>query len=220
MNSVTPVIGLFGGTFNPPHIGHIEPLLNAAQDFEFTEVRLLPAPTPPHKAVVGATLDERAKMVELICKTHPLLKLELCEQDLPSPSYTINTLAHLRTLNPTASLVFVIGEDSLLTLDTWYKWQSLLDYCHLLVLPRPNCVSRTSALLTKWTEQHRCNDKQFIKQMTHGAVFFAETPLRDVSSTQLREWLANPDLAGDARDWLAPEVFTFIQQQQLYKLSH
>ncbi|MDM7860633.1 nicotinate-nucleotide adenylyltransferase [Alteromonas sp. ASW11-36] len=216
MSSVTSVIGLFGGTFNPPHIGHIEPLLQAAKDFAFTEVRLLPAPIPPHKTVVGATFEQRIRMVELVCKAYPILQPELCEQDLPTPSYTVNTLAHLRKHNPTASIVFVIGEDSLLALDTWFQWQRLLDYCHIAVLPRPNCQATASAPLSDWLAKHHKSDKSVVNQMTNGAVFFAETPLRDVSSTQLREWLANPDLVSQAKQWLAPEVFTYIQQQQLY----
>ncbi len=220
MNAVTAVIGLFGGTFNPPHIGHVDPILKAAKDFALSEVRLLPALTPPHKNVFGATFEQRIKMVELVCNSNPMLQIELCEQHLPAPSYTVNTLAHLRKINPNASIVFVIGEDSLLNLDSWYKWHLLLDYCHLLVLPRPNCQLHPTTTLLTWIEQHRCNDKQFIKQQTNGSVFFAETPLRDVSSTLLREWLGNKDSASDAKEWLTPEVFTYIQQQQLYKLSH
>lgn len=129
---------LFGGTFDPIHYGHLKPVEALAQQVGLQHIILLPNNVPPHRPQPEANAQQRLKMVELAVAANPLFSVDSRELLRDAPSFTIETLESLRKeRGAERPLAFIIGQDSLLSLHKWHRWESLLDVCHLLVCARP-----------------------------------------------------------------------------------
>lgn len=213
---------VFGGSFNPPHIGHLNAISSAAQEFGLSKVNLLLAPQPPHKSIEDTTLQHRMEMLRRACEKYPYCQPDFTEIELPSPSYTVNTLRHLRETYPDKSILFFMGSDSLLNIQSWYEWESLLNYSHIIVLPRPQYKLGTEPELLKWINSVKQTNQAMLKERTNGALFFAETPLWDVSSTQLRNAINDPSAehsmgTESIKEFVTPNVAAYIEKHNLYK---
>ena len=205
----------FGGTFDPIHYGHLRPVEALAQEVGLQRITLLPNHVPPHRPQPEANAQQRLHMVELAIENNPLLSVDERELHRTTPSYTIDTLEELRTeRGAERPMAFIIGQDSLLTLHYWHRWQSLLDYCHLLVCGRSGYADRLDTPeLERWLEQHRTTDVNALKQQPNGLIYLAHTPLLDISGTDIRQRKRN----GINCDDLLPEnVQRYIEQQGLY----
>lgn len=214
--SSTRTIALFGGAFNPPHNGHISPLIALAEQVGLDEIRLLPSPAPPHKKIVGATYDERTEMLRIACRSHPTLVVDEVELSLPTPTYTVQTLRYFRQRYPNESLCFIIGYDSFLQLEHWCEWEQLLKLSHIIVLPRTTVNGDISKTLLDWQRQNQSDDVSRLIKTSHGTLFFAETPLWDVSSTQIRQCLQNKHQQSALLELFDPAVLNYILQRGLY----
>jgi len=209
-------LALLGGTFNPPHIGHINPALSAISSLGINKLGLMPCRLPPHKAGPDISDAHRVNMVELTCQTDDRLYPELVELTLPVPSYTVKTLRHLRQTNPDTAICFLIGSDSLYNLPSWYEWQSLLNYCHLVVLQRDADASAYSDILTPWLNAHQCANLAALSEKPSGNIWVTDTPRCPVSSTEIRAHLAHSGPDSEVSQWLAPQVVDYIKQNGLY----
>ena len=217
------VKAILGGTFNPPHKGHIEAALSAADELGVHEVHLMPCKLAPHKAV-GVSETHRVRMIELCAQTNNRLIPELIELTLPSPSYTVKTLRALKE-NSDDTICFFIGADSLYNLDKWYEWEHLLDYCHLVVMRRDDEEFSPACAIQAWLDTHVSDDKNVIHTEPAGKVVLTNTPLYNVSSTEIREVLASATPAdkghvlegSPAELWLENAVLEYINEHQLYK---
>lgn len=128
---------LFGGTFDPIHYGHLQTVEALARQVGLRQVTLLPNNVPPHRPQPEASAAQRVAMVELAIADRPLFNLDTRELARQTPSWTVETLEQLRAERGAAQpLAFIIGQDSLLSLHKWHRWESLLDLCHLLVCQR------------------------------------------------------------------------------------
>ncbi|GAB55250.1 nicotinate-nucleotide adenylyltransferase [Glaciecola punicea ACAM 611] len=126
---------LFGGTFDPPHFGHLLPLTEIADIAGLSTISLLPANVPVFKKEVTSA-EHRIAMTQLLCDIDARFSLDLTEFSRAEVSYTIDTLSYLKEQNPAQPIVFIIGLDSLLTLHLWERWQQLFDFCHIIVMQR------------------------------------------------------------------------------------
>lgn len=210
-----PVHALFGGTFDPIHYGHLKPVEALAKEVGLQHITLLPNHVPPHRPQPEANAQQRLKMVELAIEGSPLFSVDERELHRTAPSYTIDTLEEIRReKGDHRPLAFIIGQDSLLTLHYWHRWQSLLDFCHLLVCARPGYASRLdTAELERWLEDHQTTDVDRLKQQANGLIYLAHTPLLDISATDIRQ-KKRKGLSLD--DLLPMPVQTYIDQQGLY----
>ena len=217
---------ILGGTFNPPHKGHIGAALKAADEIGVNHVHLMPCKLAPHKSV-GVSESHRVKMIELCAQNNDRLIPELIELALPSPSYTVKTLRALKEKSDD-TICFFIGADSLYNLDKWYEWEHLLDYCHLVVMRRDDEKFSPSPAIQAWLDCHVTNDKNVIHAKPAGHVVLTNTPLFSVSSTEIRDVLAGaatPEKAGTPNSsnadlsnlWLEESVLDYINEHQLYK---
>ena len=208
---------LLGGTFNPPHQGHIKAGLEAINEIGVKRLGLLPCKLPPHKTAPETTSSHRLKMLELACKEEPALYVEPLELSLPAPSYTVKTLQYLRNMLSDEPLFFLLGEDSLYNLTSWYEWQSLTDYCHIVVMRRPASTGEPDEALQAWlTERHSSQLNAFYNQPS-GLVYFTDSQDYAVSSTQLRNALTTNQISDSVvTDWLSPAVLHYIKQHKLY----
>lgn len=206
---------LFGGTFDPIHYGHLRPVTALAQEAGLAQVTLLPNHVPPHKPQPEASAAQRLKMVELAIADNPLFLVDDRELHSNAPSYTIATLEALRQeRGPDLPLAFIIGQDSLLSLHKWHRWQDLLKFCHLLVMARPGYTNQLETPeLQQWLEAHQVKDASLLSQQSQGYIYLADTPLLEVSATEIRQRL-HQDLPCD--DLLPPAVQAYIRQHGLY----
>ena len=205
-------IGIFGGTFDPIHLGHIKPSEDIAKQLGLNQVLLVPAHIPPHKTSTIANTKQRKEMVELVCRAHPLFSLDQRELNRSSTSYTIDSIKELKRLHPNAKLYFFIGTDSLISLPSWYQIQELLTLCHFVVATRPGyCLSK---LLDESLQVRITDNINVVKQQNAGKILLLETCQVDISSTLIREKLSKNE---NCAEFLSPDVAQFIENHKLYR---
>lgn len=131
-------IGVFGGTFDPIHVGHLILAEQCREQARLDRVLFIPAARPPHKIErVLTPFHHRVEMLNLAIAGHPAFRVDELEKDRPGPSYTVETLETLRQRDPGAELFLVIGADCLPDLPGWYEPVRILELAGLLVVPRP-----------------------------------------------------------------------------------
>lgn len=197
-------LGLFGGTFDPPHFGHLVAAQEAAEQLGLERVLFLPAGRPPHK--LGEPVSPfaaRRRMVELAIADNPCFELSLLDAEQSGPSYTVDLLGCVRrALGPGPELYFLVGMDSLRDLATWREPARVLEQCILVAVSRPG---------------YPPPDLREVERQVPGAaerVLVLETPGVDISSTDLRERVA----AGRSIRYLVPEpAREFIAERGLYR---
>ncbi len=132
-------IGIFGGTFDPVHAGHLALACRVRDEFSLDSLVIVPAPQPPHKRLPGAAFAQRAAMIELALAACPDCERIVCsriEENLPAPSYTVHTVEAIMQHCGGQLFFLVIGMDSLADLPNWYRAQDLLSLASLIVVNR------------------------------------------------------------------------------------
>ena len=130
-------IGIYGGSFDPVHFGHLRPVLEVKNSLNLDQLRYIPAGNPPHKAGPRVSASHRVAMLDLAIARSPGLIIDRREVDRPKPSYTLDTLISLQSEFPAARLTLVIGMDQFIVFDTWHRWQEILALAALAVMERP-----------------------------------------------------------------------------------
>lgn len=139
MASTEKAIGLFGGTFDPVHNGHVAVTQSYLNSGLIDELWIILTPDPPHKADQPLSPYKlRKKMLEQAFRDVDRVTISDVENNLPRPSYTIQTILHLTEHFSRYKFYLCIGEDSLIDFDKWYRWEDILKHCELLVADRPN----------------------------------------------------------------------------------
>lgn len=210
------IIGIFGGTFNPIHNGHLALAHTVLNTLHCTQIRFIPAALPPHKATPAVSAQHRAAMVQLAIQDHVEYVLDTCELERYGASYTVETLLHQRQQFPDAALCLMMGQDSYQKLPTWHRWLELLDYCHLLVVHR---AENDKTLMLHAAHEDKLitiaeAPKAFAAQH-HGLISFLPITPPDISSTRIRTQLGRAD--DDLRNAIPPQVLHYIKENQLYQ---
>jgi nicotinate-nucleotide adenylyltransferase len=214
-------ITLFGGTFNPPHWGHIKPLKQAMQALDILKVGLLPCNIPPHKKTLKTSNKHRLAMLEVVCKLEPSLYIEHMELENNEMSFTVNTLQKLKQNNQKTPY-FVMGTDSFQSFKTWHRWQEILQLCNIIVLNRNNQALKILQEVTQYIScgpDHAVSlaNKQALSTKS-GIVVSCHFPSVAVSSTLIREKVEKKDYQQlETGEILPLEVFRYIKQHQLYE---
>jgi nicotinate-nucleotide adenylyltransferase len=199
-------VGLFGGSFDPIHRGHVEPVLAARREVELDVVYYLPTAQPPHKPRRRfAPAWRRFAMVELALIDHPELRVSTYELEHAEPAYTIDTVEHFARTMPDAELFLIIGADSYNELDQWRRWRDLLAQTRLVVLARPGSRSLRADLPRELAEP----DEE--------RVLWVDDELWDVSSTAIRETFARGETPSERE--LPKAVLGYCSKYELYRPS-
>lgn len=217
--TTTDRVGVFGGTFDPIHLGHIASAQAAAQYLNLTKILIIPAHLPPHKNCVNssptATAEQRFAMVELACQENKLFECDNRELQRQQHSYTVDTLIELKKESPEQQLYFIIGMDSLLTFTTWHQYEKILTLCHLVVNTRPNYELKQMNAATKvLLNKHLKPNKSELDKIKVGGIIFTEPMTYDISSTQIRH---NLHYKKSCHSQLSLNVINFISKNQLYR---
>jgi nicotinate-nucleotide adenylyltransferase len=197
-------IGILGGTFDPPHFGHLWLATLAADTLGLGRVLLMPAARPPHKRVgTISNAADRVMMTRLAIAGDPLLDLSLIEMERPGPSYTVDSLIELRaSLEGDADLVLIMAADSFADIDSWREPAQLLELAEWAVGPRPGTPMPDRAQLRA----------RF--GASEGRIHLLDGPSLDVSSSEIRRRVA----AGRSIRYLVPRaVEELIADRGLYR---
>lgn len=206
-------IGIFGGTFDPVHFGHLRPALEALEELGLAELRLIPVHVPAHRAMPAAGGDHRLELLRLATAGIAGFRVDTRELDRPGPSYMVDTLISLRREFPQRSLCLILGMDSFLALPHWHRWRELSELAHLVVLERPGSEPPRQGELAQWLAPRQVDAPAALNARPAGAVYFLPVTQLSISATRIRELIA----AGRPPHFLLPEpVWQAIAAAGLY----
>lgn len=196
-------LGVFGGTFDPPHLGHLILAAEACADLKFDCLLWVLTPIPPHKLEQPITpVEHRLAMLELAIADNLSFRLSRIEMDRPGPHYMVDTMRLLGDQHPSADLILLIGGDSLRDLPTWHRPVDLVAACHEIgVIRRPGDLIDLSAV--EWSVTG-----------TQAKVRFVEAPLLEISSSDIRRRIRQKL---PFRYYLSPSVYEYILDKELYR---
>lgn len=197
-----PAIGIFGGTFDPIHYGHLRPALDVAEALDLAEVRFIPSGRPPHRGQPVASPELRLEMVRAAVAPEPRFVVDEREIHADRPSYSVTTLESLRRERPDTPLCLIVGMDAFLGLAGWHRWRQLLDLAHLVVAHRPGWHLQAEGELSTLVAAHQLHDPAGLHEVPAGHIFLQTVIQLEISSTAIREIVA---AGGDVR-YLLPEA--------------
>ena len=196
-------LGIFGGTFDPPHLGHLILAMEAFEQLTLDKVLWVLEPIPPHK--IGkkiSNVEDRISMVKSAINDDPMFSLSRVDIDRPGPHYVFDTMRLLHVEYPQNELVFLMGADSLAGLPEWHHPQGFIDACDFLgVMRRPG-------------ETIDLRDLETVLPGLTKKIQFIDAPLLEISSKNIRSLVAKRK---PFRYYLSPDVYAIILDKGLYK---
>jgi nicotinate-nucleotide adenylyltransferase len=211
-------LGLFGGTFDPVHFGHLRLAEESITHLGLAGVRWIPAGQPPHREVPQVTAEQRLAMVLRSTAGNAHFSVDDNEVKAAAPSYTVHTLERLRAeLGRDQPLVLLVGADAFAGFSRWHRWRDIFALAHVAISHRPGFPIVTTSLPNELADQfndRRQTDVSLLKAAPAGAIVtFAMTQLA-ISATHIRKLLGN---GLSARYLLPDSVLDYIQHHQLYR---
>jgi len=183
-------IGIFGGTFDPIHYGHLRTAFEMLQALRFDEVRFVPSGDPPHRGETFASAELRLEMVRVATAGQPGFVVDDCELKRDGPSFTIDTLATMRGEQADASLGLIVGMDAFLGLTTWHRWNEILDFAHIIVAHRPGWKAPDIGDLGDLITAHGTHRVDDLHEQCAGCIHIHTVTQLEIASTEIRELIA------------------------------
>jgi nicotinate-nucleotide adenylyltransferase len=212
-------VGILGGTFDPVHFGHLRLAEEVGDALKLSEVRFIPAGTPPHRANPGTSAEDRLEMVKLATADNERFRVDDREVKRSGRAYTVDTLTELRgELGPTRPLVLILGADAFLDLAAWNRWHMLFGLAHLAIAYRPGFPvdtwqSRMPQPLALEYAKRLMHQPLSIHRAPAGGIVVVPLTALDISATALREALR---LTVSPRYLLPDSVLAYIRTRRLY----
>ncbi len=191
-------ICLFGGTFDPPHIGHLIIAESILSDLDIDKIIFIPSSIPPHKPLHSySSASSRVEMLQISIKGTPAFQISDIELNRPGASYSVDTIKQIKSQMSLSKeeLYFVIGGDSLIEFQMWKNPHEILSLAQVIIAPRPSFT------------------KDMVKPEFLEQVQFLDTPQIDISSSMIRERVREKK---SIRYYVIPEVLEYIQEKRLY----
>ena len=206
-------IGVFGGTFDPIHYGHLRTAFEMLQALRFEDVRFIPCGDPPHRGVTFASAGQRLDMVRVATAGQAGFTVDDRELRRDGPSYTVDTLATLREEFPERSLGLILGMDAFLGLPGWHRWREILEIAHIVVAHRPGWKAPDIGPLGDMLTEHGTHRVNDLHENTQGYVHIHAVTQLEISSTEIRELV---DAGRDPRFLMPDAVRDVIAESQCY----
>jgi len=223
-------IGILGGTFDPPHIGHLKLASHFAKVLCLDELLLIPSGEPWQKGLEITPAKIRLQLTEaagidlarafLYLKIPTQIGIDHIEMERAGPSYTIDTVQALRErFGPQASINWLMGADSLIQLPTWNSWKNLLQFMNFAVASRPHfdLATQMSPEIKELVEAHQINDPATLVNSPAGLIYIDESLSIDLSSTELRNCLKTSSRGQIASEQIPAHPLEIITKLGLYQ---
>ena len=196
------LIGIFGGTFDPIHYGHLRTAFEMLQALRFEQIRFVPSGDPPHRGETYAGAELRLEMVSVAVEGQPGFVADDREVRRNGPSYTIDTLASMREEHGEASLGLILGMDAFLGLTSWRRWDEILDLAHVVVAHRPGWRSPDIGELGDLITAHGTHRVDDLHEKSRGCIHIHAVTQLEIASTEIRDLIA----AGRDPRFLIPDA--------------
>jgi nicotinate-nucleotide adenylyltransferase len=194
-------IGIFGGSFNPPHLGHLHLAESVHEALELDEVWMVPAKQPPHKSSAAyAPAEDRLAMCRLAAEAYPWLRAEDFELRQDGVSYSYYTVKHFAEARPDDTFFLLVGGDMLAGFTRWYRWQDILQYTALAAIAREP---------EEYAQLRQCAD--MLRQ--YGEIHLLNVECMQVSSTKIRDMVQK---CGNCSCYLSEKIVQYIKMRNLY----
>lgn len=208
------LLGIFGGTFDPVHCGHLRAMLELQETLGLDQLRVMPCGIPAHRPPPAASAAARVAMLEAALEDFPGAEIDRRELEREGVSYTVDTLVAMSEQFPGSSLCLLLGQDAFLGLPGWHRWTELFDLAHVAVARRPGGSLLMSPPLAEAVRGRRCDAPGELRDSASGRVIFCETSQLEISSS----WLRAQAAADRSLRWLVPgSVEAIIEAEGLYR---
>ena len=207
------LMGVFGGTFDPVHYGHLRTARAAVQQVGLGCLRILPCYQPVHRELPVGTAEQRVAMLRLALQEFPEFELDLRELSRGGASYSYDTLEGLHQEFPDAHLCLLIGADAFLKFTEWYRWRDILNIAHVLVMVRPGYRIFSDVSGNDLLQQYGANKESELTERAAGRILPVAVPELDISSTMIRERLRKGESISGL---LPPALEEWLKQQSIY----
>ena len=199
-------IGIFGGTFDPIHFGHLRTAFELLQALRLIEMRFMPAGNPPHRDITVASAAERLAMVQAATDGQPGFVVDDREVRREGLSYSVDTMRTLRADFPQRSLCLIVGMDAFLGLPKWHQWRELLELAHLVVAHRPGWRAPSMGPLGELLVDRGTGRINDLHEARAGCIYIHAVTQLEISSTEVRKSIA----AGRDPRYLMPDAVRAI----------
>jgi nicotinate-nucleotide adenylyltransferase len=209
------MIGVFGGTFDPIHFGHLRPALDILQGLGLREIRFVPLKTAVHRTQPAATGAQRLAMVRAAVDGQPGFVVDERELRRTGCSYSYDTLKSLRSeCGPEIPICLLTGLDAFGELLSWYRWEDLAELAHLVVMRRPGASGPAEPILRRWMEVRSAARPEDLAGAPGGLVLLHDVTQLGISATAIRSQIAR----GLSPRFLLPDrVLSLIEREGLYR---
>ena len=209
------MIGIYGGSFDPVHLGHIVTAREAGEISGCDRVLMIPAARSPGKKSPGAGAEDRLAMLNLAIAEIPLLQVDTCELDRQGSSYTVETLEFLKQRSA-EKLLLIVGGDAFLSLPSWLRWREIFDLAHIVVAKRPGVALEPGDELSEQLKGRWIGQPSGFQANAAGNVLAVSLSQHPISSTNIRQQLKT----GHGQQQIGPKlpngVARYIATHQLY----
>lgn len=208
------MIGVFGGTFDPVHHGHLRAALELLQGLQLQELRLIPSRIPPHRGAPGASPEQRLAMLRVAVRGQAGFRVDERELRREGPSYTVDTLHSLRAELGAVPLCLIVGADAFLGFPTWHRWTELMELAHVVVMRRPGWSAPRVGPVAELLQQRLVQDPAQLREQGAGYILVWPVTQLDISASRIREEIR----LGKSPRYLLPEaVWDMIQAEGIYR---
>ena len=211
------MLGIYGGTFDPVHYGHLRTALEVKETLGLTELRFLPCRFPPHRGPPGASPQQRLLLLEAALLNNDLgFSIDDRELRREGPSYMVDTLTSLREeLGLDQPICLILGLDAFAGLPSWHRWRDVFGLSHLAIMQRPNAPNpEWSGELADQIRSRQTADCSDLQGSPHGKIAFLDVTQLAISATKIRQII----LDGNSPRYLLPDpVWRMIQSEGLYR---
>lgn len=207
-------MGVFGGTFDPVHYGHLRTAFEMLQALNFGEVRFIPCGDPPHRGGTFATAEQRLAMVAAAVDGQAGFMVDDREVTRDGPSYSVETLESMRAEFPTRSMGLILGMDAFLNLTGWHRWEEILELAHIVVAHRPGWRAPDYGPLGELLEERGTLKVEALHETPRGLVHIHAVTQLEIASTDIRELVA---IGRDARFLMPDAVIEVMKEYRCYE---
>jgi nicotinate-nucleotide adenylyltransferase len=209
-------IGIFGGTFDPIHYGHLRTAFELYENLRLGEVRFMPCGEPPHQEMAIASAEHRLAMVRVATEAQHRFVVDDRETRREGPSYSVDTLSELRAEFPDRSLCLIVGMDAFLSLPKWYQWREILHLAHVVVAHRPGWQAPGLGPLGELLVDRGTARIGELHDSLAGSIYIHAVTQLEISSSGIRNLVAD---GGDPRFLMPDPVRQLIEDTGCYRSS-